>query len=87
MPQPKPTVADDQRVVWAASARRCLKGRTIVNVRYLTDEERTMLGWHRAAIAIELDSGHTLWPSADDEGNDAGAMFTTFGDLATIPGI
>ena len=34
-----------------------------------------------------LDDGTALWPSRDDEGNDAGVLFTTIQGLEAIPGI
>jgi hypothetical protein len=34
---------------------------------------------------LVLDDGTQLWPSADDEGNDPGALQTTIPGLATIP--
>ena len=70
---------------WLLDINRKLQGRTIKEARYLTDAEAEGLGWHRKAVVLILDNGHQIWPSADDEGNDAGAMFTTFEDLETIP--
>jgi hypothetical protein len=70
---------------WLLDINRKLKGRTIREVRYLSDTECEQLGWTRKAAVLILDNGHQIWPSADDEGNDAGAMFTTFEDLETIP--
>ena len=41
--------------------------------------------WYKRPIAIRLDNGHWIVPIMDDEGNDGGAMSTTFKDLSTIP--
>lgn len=70
---------------WGDQAAALLVGRTIKEVRYLTEQEREDLGWYSRPIALRLDDGTWLWPSRDDEGNDAGALFTTDTKLMTIP--
>ena len=65
--------------------RKLLLGRKITSVRYMTEEERKGLGWSHASIVIGLDDNTLLYPSMDDEGNDAGALFTTHASLQTIP--
>ena len=70
---------------WTDSATKLLKGRTIKAVRYMTPDECDGSDWSRAALVIELDNGVSLWPSMDDEGNDAGALFTTDEELPIIP--
>jgi hypothetical protein len=60
---------------WSQHAENHLLGRTIVGVRYLTDAETEGLGWMSAALVILLDDGSCIFPSSDDEGNDAGALF------------
>lgn len=60
---------------WEEYATKHLKGRTIVDVRYLTDIEMKGMGWHNKSIVLELSDGSLLFPSCDDEGNDAGALF------------
>jgi hypothetical protein len=52
-----------------------LKGRTISEVRYMNEYEKEMLGWNKGCIMIILDDGTIIYPSKDDEGNDAGALF------------
>jgi len=52
-----------------------LKGRTISEVRYMNENEKEMLGWNKRCIMIILDDGTVIYPSRDDEGNDAGALF------------
>ena len=71
--------------LWGDQATALLVGRTIKEVRYFTEKEREDLGWHSRPIALLLDDGTWLWPSRDDEGNDAGALFTTDDELMTIP--
>lgn len=70
---------------WEAEITNKLVGRTIASTRYLNDEEMDAIGWHRRALVIIFDDGEFIFPSADDEGNDAGALFTSFDDLETIP--
>jgi len=70
---------------WTKDVSQLLVGRTIKKVRYMDAKEVDELGWMRKAVVIELDNGLLLYPSADDEGNDAGAIFTTDKKLSTIP--
>lgn len=58
----------------AVRTLRRLKGRTIVNARYMTEDEITAQAWHRGAVVLELDDGSLLTPQSDDEGNDPGAL-------------
>ena len=46
----------------------------------MTDEEKDNEGWYRGTVVIELANGVLLYPSSDEEGNDAGAMFGKDGD-------
>jgi len=61
--------------IWNDKAKSLLKGKKIVDVRYMTEKERDMLGWHSRCVIIILDDGTSIYPSRDDEGNDAGALF------------
>lgn len=70
---------------WEPTIRDFLVGRKITGVRYQTQEEAEGLGWYSRALVITLDDGAQLIPSADDEGNNAGAIFTNYKDLQTIP--
>ena len=60
---------------WIKYGNKHIKGRKIVDVRYMTDEEQKHMNWNSKAIVIHLDNGSLLIPSRDDEGNDAGALF------------
>lgn len=60
---------------WEKVAQDVLLNKKIVKVRYLTNEEQENLGWYRKAVVIQLQDGTLFFPSADDEGNDAGAIF------------
>jgi hypothetical protein len=60
---------------WTEYAKKQLEGRTITEVRYMTEEERENLGWYSRSVVLILDNGSLFFPAADDEGNDAGALF------------
>ena len=60
-----------------------LVGHTIVSVRYLDAAEITQLGIAHQPVCLQLDDGALLWPMADDEGNDAGALFLQAGAKTT----
>ena len=75
----------DYAKLWRDRAAAMLVGRTIESVRYLTEQERISLNWYSRSLVLTLDDGTHIWPSADDEGNDAGAFFTTNPKLETIP--
>lgn len=62
---------------WVSTARTQLLNRKIVAVRYMTDEEAKGIGWYSRPVIIQLDDGNQIFPAADDEGNDAGALFTS----------
>jgi len=49
--------------------------RTVVDVRYLTEEEMGGLGWTKSAVVVIFNDGTMLYPSMDDEGNNGGALF------------
>ena len=61
---------------WTDIASAQLVGRRIREVRYLTNQEAQDLGWASRCVVLVLDNGNYVFPSADDEGNDAGAFFT-----------
>ena len=61
---------------WEKIAQEQLLNRKIVGVRYMTPEEQKQLGWYSKALILLLDDGNMIFPSADDEGNGAGALFT-----------
>lgn len=70
---------------WEADSTAFLKGKTVKRVRYMTVEEVADMGWHAAAPVIEFTDGSWILASADDEGNGAGALFTSNSQLETIP--
>ncbi len=60
---------------WEKIAKETLQGRTIVEVRYLNDEEMEDIGWNSRPITFILDNGTYCTLSCDDEGNDGGVLF------------
>jgi len=70
---------------WEERISKHLIGRTITKVEYIGDDEMENNMWYKKPIAICLDNKDWLIPIADDEGNDGGAISTTFKELGTIP--
>jgi len=76
---------DEFKQDWGGQATKALVGKKIVAARYLNDDEVESLGWFKSAIVLMLDDGTYIYPSRDDEGNGAGALFTSRNDLPVIP--
>lgn len=70
---------------WEQDCSKHLKGKTIAEVRYMTNAEQKNHDWYRKAVVIFFTDGSYIYPSADDEGNAPGALFTSFKDLPIIP--
>ncbi len=70
---------------WTKVAQKVLKGRKIVNVRYMSKKETEAMDWYKRTVVITLDNGVLIFPSMDDEGNDGGALFTTDKNNPTLP--
>lgn len=70
---------------WTLAAQQQLLGRKIVKVRYLTEQEADELGWGTRCVVIQLDDGNLIYPSSDDEGNDAGSLFTNNEKVPVLP--
>ena len=74
---------------WENRCEEALLGATISAVRYMTEEEAEEFMWNDRPLIIDLrkPDGTTiqLIPSADDEGNNGGAIFTSLEGLPTIP--
>jgi hypothetical protein len=68
---------------WNKISQDVLQGRTIVEVRYLNDEEMEMMGWDSRPICFFLDNGVSCILSCDDEGNDGGVLF--YGENGVLP--
>lgn len=70
---------------WERDADALLVGRKITGVRYMSQAECDAHGWTAKCLIIQLDNDVRIYASRDDEGNDAGALFTDSPDLPTIP--
>jgi len=62
-----------------------LVGKTIADVRYMNNKELEKMGRYNRPLVIFFTDGTNMFASSDDEGNDAGALFTNIKGLDTIP--
>jgi hypothetical protein len=66
----------EQTKYWMDYAKKHLVGKTIKAVSWMTGDEAVHLGWeYSRPVVIEFTDGSMIFPSADDEGNDGGALF------------
>jgi hypothetical protein len=70
---------------WNKQARDMLIGRKIVKVEWMTSQEAEDCGWSGRPICILLDNGIWIYPSRDDEGNDAGSLFSSNEEIPVLP--
>jgi len=66
---------DELTTRWEDYAKKHLLNKKIVEVRYMTQKEKENLGFFSRALVLCLDDDTLIFPSADDEGNNAGALF------------
>jgi len=59
---------------WNERAMKVLKGKTIVQVRYLTEEECEENMWYKRGLVLVLNDGTQVIPGSDDEFNDTGVL-------------
>lgn len=65
--------------------KKALEGQTIEKVGYLSPKQsKDFFGWEYQPFEIHLSNGVILTPSADDEGNNAGAIITNLEGVGTI---
>lgn len=72
---------------WEDRCSAFLVGKTIKSVRYQYSCEIKDMGWSKKSVVIFFTDGSYLFPSSDDEGNNAGALFTSIKGLEGIPTI
>lgn len=65
---------DSIKTKWNKVASDWLLGRKIVKVEYIPIEETNKMMWTYQPISFQLDNGKWIYPMADDEGNEAGAL-------------
>ena len=70
---------------WTEVASKQLLGRKIVGVRYMTQTEMIECFWESRCVVLELDDGNLVFPSMDEEGNGAGALFTNNKNNSVLP--
>ena len=84
----KTNIKKDLKKDWTTMCSEFLVGKTVKHIRYMTAQEVDDMGWTKANIVIEFDDGQWLVPMTDDEGNDAGSLWTSEGSkLSIIPSI
>lgn len=59
---------------WTTKAAKALIGKKIVKVQYMTKKNAEDLDWYQRPLILQLDDGSIIFPQADDEGNDGGAL-------------
>ncbi len=72
-------------LLWKQRVHDHLVGRRITAIRYMSGSEADECGWMRRPVVLQFDDGHYLFPMQDDEGNDGGALATSYDDLPTVP--
>ena len=70
---------------WSGDATKIFKGKVIKRIEYLSDQEVKDMMWYSRAPIIVFTDGSWIMASKDDEGNDAGAMFTSNKEMSVIP--
>ena len=70
---------------WTDLSSKRLVGKTIVEVRYLTEEEAEANGWYKRPLDIFFSDDSYIYASKDGEGNDGGVLFGS--DDVTYPAI
>jgi hypothetical protein len=68
------SVKSERDKFWNDKAVKTLRGRTIVAVRYIGDEEANDNMWSKRGLVLKLDNGLTIIPGMDDEFNDTGVL-------------
>ena len=71
---------------WQDLVNKHLVGKYITKVQWLNPKDsKKLLGWDYQPCEIHLNDGTIITPSADDEGNNAGALFTNIQELPCCP--
>jgi hypothetical protein len=78
---------EDPAIQLGERCSQILVGKTINSVRYLYTAEMKNMGWFKKSLVIFFTDGSFIYASADNEGNDAGAYFTSIKGMEVIPTI
>ena len=71
---------------WQDLVNKHLVGKYITKVQWLSpSESNKLMGWDYQPCELHLNDGTIITPSADDEGNNAGALFTNIQELPCCP--
>tara|TARA_Y100000004_G_C8956028_1_gene430876 strand:- start:4532 stop:4765 length:234 start_codon:yes stop_codon:yes gene_type:complete len=73
----------DYKKEWTKKAEKLLLNRKIVKVEWMGKNEADNIGWSSKPVCILLDNDMWIFPMADDEGNDGGAL--AVGPEETLP--
>lgn len=76
---------DKTTLKWEKEIAPHLVGKTIAKIEYLTKKEGEEMGWYQLPLAIVFTDGSWIFPMADDEGNNGGALATSMKGMETIP--
>ena len=77
-------MSKDVESKWTEAAKAVLLGRTIVEVRYLNDQEMDDLDWESKSLVFKLDNGIECILCSDDEGNDGGTLMYSDGEILPV---
>ena len=72
---------------WGKKVESFLKGKTIIKARYITEKEKKYFYWSKKSLILFFEDGEYICFSQDDEGNDAGSVFTNIKNYEVIPTI
>jgi len=70
---------------WENEATQAFEGKVVKRIIWLSDKESEEMMWDSKAPVIEFTDGSWIMASSDDEGNSAGALFTSSKEIPTIP--
>jgi len=70
---------------WSKDATKIFNGKVVSHVRYTTEKETDELDWAWEAPIIFFTDGTYIMASADDEGNNSGAFWTSESKMEIIP--
>ena len=64
---------------WQKEAQKCLVGKTIKHVQWMTNANAKEIGWSNRPLLIVFDDDSIMFAQSDDEGNDGGALYVDKG--------
>lgn len=64
--------------------RTALVGKTVKEVGFMRKDDQVDMGWGYRPIVLTFEDGNYIFPMADDEGNEAGALATSVESCETV---